>query len=53
MCGCRQRLKIEVQNPNGVCKGLKFLTIDGGDVEGEVVPTEKGKHHSKIVAVLG
>lgn len=48
-----KRVKIEVQNPNGVCKGLKSLTIDGVAVSGEVVPTEKIRHNSKIVAVLG
>ncbi len=48
-----KRVKIEVQNPSGVCKGLKSLTIDGVAVEGEVVPTEKIRHNSKIVAILG
>ena len=53
MCGCRWRVKIEVQNPSGVCKGIKSLTVDGVVVSGEVVPTEKIRHNSKIVAVLG
>ena len=48
-----KRVKIEVQNPSGVCKGIKSLTIDGVAVSGEVVPTEKIRHNSKIVAVLG
>ena len=42
-----------MQNPSGVCKGIKSLTIDGVAVSGEVVPTEKIRHNSKIVAVLG
>ena len=48
-----KRVKIEVQNPSGVCKGIKSLTVDGVAIEGEVVPTEKIRHNSKIVAVLG
>jgi len=48
-----KRVKIEVRNPSGVCKGSKSLTVDGVAVSGEVVPTERIKHNSKIVAVLG
>ena len=48
-----KRVKIEVQNPSGVNQGLKSLTIDGQPVEGEVIPTARIKHNSKIVAVLG
>jgi cellobiose phosphorylase len=48
-----KKVKIEVQNPNGVNRGIKTLTIDGVAVEGEIVPTEKIRHNSKIVAVLG
>jgi len=48
-----KRVKVEVQNPSGVNKGIKSLTVDGVAIAGEVVPTEKIKHNSKIVAVLG
>jgi cellobiose phosphorylase len=46
-------VSIEVQNPKGVCKGIKTLTVDGETVSGCIVPTEKIKDGSKIVAVLG
>ena len=46
-------MKIEAQNPSGVCNGIKSLTDDGVVVSGEVVPTEKIRHNAKIVAVLG
>lgn len=42
-----------MQNPNKVCKGIKTLTVDGESVAGCIVPTEKIKDGSRIVAVLG
>ena len=53
MHGCRWRVKIEAQNPSGICQGITSLTVDGVAVRGEVVPTEKIPHDSKIVAVRG
>ncbi|HTT58019.1 MAG TPA: glycosyl hydrolase family 65 protein, partial [Opitutaceae bacterium] len=44
---------IEVQNPAGVCQGVKRLTVDGTPVSGCVVPPENLRDGSKIVAVLG
>jgi cellobiose phosphorylase len=44
---------IEVKNPSGVCRGVKTLTVDGQIVPGCVVPVEKLKDGSTIVAVLG
>ena len=44
---------IEVKNPSGVCRGVKTLTVDGLAVPGCVVPVEKLKDGSKIVATLG
>ncbi|OQB89792.1 MAG: N,N'-diacetylchitobiose phosphorylase [Verrucomicrobia bacterium ADurb.Bin122] len=46
-------VSIDVQNPKGVCKGIATLTVDGETVAGCIVPTEKIKDGSKIVAVLG
>ncbi len=44
---------IEVKNPSGVCRGVQTLTVDGQKVAGCVVPVEKLKDGSKIVATLG
>ena len=42
---------ITVQNPHGVCKGVKSLTVDGELVNGNVVKHRAGSH--KVVVVLG
>jgi cellobiose phosphorylase len=46
-------VRIEVKNPGSVSRGIKSLTVDGRPVPGNVVPTEKLKDGSKIVATLG
>jgi N,N'-diacetylchitobiose phosphorylase len=46
-------LHIEVQNPAGVSRGVKSLTIDGRAVAGNLVPAAGLKDGAKIVAVLG
>ncbi len=46
-------LRIEVKNPAGVNRGVKTLTVDGKTVPGCLVPTDRLKDGSKIVAVLG
>lgn len=46
-------IKIEVQNPSGVSRGLKSLTVDGQPVTGQVIPADRLKAGSKIIAVLG
>jgi cellobiose phosphorylase len=46
-------VRIEVRNPNGVNRGLQSLTVDGQRIDGEVIPADRIKPNSKIVAVLG
>ena len=46
-------VSIEVQNPAGVCRGIAKLTVDGERVPGNVVPTERLREGSRIVAVMG
>lgn len=42
--------QIKVVNPNGVCKGVKKVTIDGKEIEGNILPIlEAGKTHSVTV----
>ena len=47
------RLSIEVRNPKRRSRGLKSLTVDGEAVTGNLVPTERLRDGSVIVAVLG
>ena len=46
-------LDIEVQNPSGVSRGVKSLTVDGVAIEGNLIPAAKLKKGAKIVAILG
>jgi cellobiose phosphorylase len=46
-------LDIEVQNPSGVSRGVKSLTVDGVEIEGNLIPAAKLKKGAKIVAILG
>lgn len=42
---------ITIYNPNGVCKGVKSITVDGQDIEGQVVSHGTGNH--KVEVVMG
>ena len=45
--------KIEVANPEHVCKGVKTVTVDGAMVEGNIIPVfGDGKEH-EVKVVLG
>jgi cellobiose phosphorylase len=44
--------QIEVKNPNGVCKGVKSVTVDGKKVAGNVIPYEAGKKTVKVEITL-
>ena len=44
---------IKVENPNGVEKGIKNITVDGKAVDGCVIPYEKGKTEYQVVVTMG
>ena len=44
---------IKVENPNGVEKGIKNITVDGKAVDGCVIPYEKGKTDYHVVVTMG
>ena len=44
---------ITVRNPDGVCKGVKELKVDGKVVDGNVIRPVRGKKRVKVVATLG
>lgn len=47
------RYEIEVQNPSGVCKGVKSMLVDGKSIAGNVLPLfDDGRTH-KVQIVLG
>ena len=43
--------EITVQNPDGVCKGVRDMILDGQKVEGNIVPCSPGEH--KVTVILG
>ena len=48
-----RKLKIEVRNPAGVCGGVKTLTVDGRVIAGNLLPVDRLKDGTKIIATLG
>ena len=43
---------IEIKNPNKVQKGVASLTVDGVEVEGNVIPFDNSKKTVKVVATM-
>ncbi len=43
---------IEVENPSGVERGLKSITIDGEEIEGNILPISK-KEICKVKVIMG
>ena len=43
--------EITIKNPDGVCKGIREMLLDGQPVEGNVVPHTPGRH--KVLVTLG
>ena len=42
---------ITVLNPDGVCKGVRSITMDGASIEGRLLPLIPGDH--KVTVILG
>ena len=43
--------EIKIQNPDGVCKGIREILLDGQPLEGNLVPHLSGNH--KVIVTLG
>ena len=43
--------EITVKNPDGACKGVKEITLDGQPLDGNIVPYLPGEH--KVTVQLG
>jgi cellobiose phosphorylase len=43
--------QIHVLNPNGISKGVKSITLDGQQLDGQVVPFSDGQH--KVEVLMG
>jgi len=45
--------RIAVKNPDGVCKGVKHLIIDGDDTEGNTIPLLGDQRVHEVEVILG
>ncbi|MBO5876357.1 MAG: glycosyl transferase, partial [Bacteroidales bacterium] len=43
--------EITIKNPDGVCKGIREMLLDGQPLEGNIVPCTPGEH--KVLVTLG
>ena len=48
-----QTVEIEVKNPNGVCRGVKSLTLNGEPLPGNFVPADRLGKENLVEVVLG
>ncbi len=46
-------IEIEVRNPQGVCRGVKSLNLNGKALSGNLVPADKLGEDNQVVVVLG
>ncbi|MTI56996.1 GH36-type glycosyl hydrolase domain-containing protein [Geosporobacter ferrireducens] len=45
--------EIDVKNPEGICKGIKQVLLDGKEIEGQIIPVlEDGKVHN-VQVIMG
>jgi N,N'-diacetylchitobiose phosphorylase len=48
-----REIQIEVQNPDGVCRGVKSLTLNGKALAGNLVPASELADHNRVKVVMG
>ncbi len=46
-------IDIEVKNPDGVCRGVKTLILNGETLAGTLVPAQRLQTHNEVEVVLG
>jgi len=44
---------IEILNPNNVEKGIQSLVVDGKEIDGCIIPYEKGKSEYNVTVIMG
>ena len=49
----KMNLKIEVKNPQHVCKGVEYMEVDGKRLDSAVIPVEMLKDGSNVVVYMG
>jgi N,N'-diacetylchitobiose phosphorylase len=46
-------IQIDVKNPNGVCRGVKTLTLNGEMLTGTLIPVDRLGDQNQVAVVLG
>jgi N,N'-diacetylchitobiose phosphorylase len=46
-------IQIDVKNPDGVCRGVKSLVLNGEALTGNLVPADRLEDHNRVEVVLG
>jgi cellobiose phosphorylase len=46
-------IQIEVKNPDGVCRGVKALALNGEALEGNLIPADRLGEHNQVKVILG
>ena len=46
-------IHIEVKNPDGACRGVRTLTLNGETLTGNLVPADRLADHNRVEVVLG
>ena len=46
-------IEIEVKNPNGVCRGIKSLSLNGQALPGNLVPANRLGKHNTVDVIMG
>jgi N,N'-diacetylchitobiose phosphorylase len=48
-----KRILIEVKNPEGICKGVVSITLNGELIDGSLLPIEKLLSENQVVVIMG
>jgi cellobiose phosphorylase len=46
-------ITIEVKNPQGVCRGVKLLRLNGEDLPGNFIPADRLGEKNVAIVVMG
>jgi cellobiose phosphorylase len=46
-------IRIEVSNPQGVCRGVQSLTLNGSALPGNLIPAERLGEENVVVVIMG
>jgi cellobiose phosphorylase len=48
-----KHIQIEVKNPQGVCRGVSTLTLNGERLDGSLIPVDRLADHNRVEVILG